>query len=75
MVDDERPLTELLGWTDRLDLVDGWTWDSVLAAHSAWEQHRSRGIPAPPHVRDGQRVYDRVRSRQRRAAARSAPAA
>lgn len=70
LVDDGRPLSELLAWVDDLDLVDGWTWDSVLAAHCAWEQHRGRGLPIPPHVRQGQRIYDRARARHRRSALR-----
>lgn len=75
MVDQDRSLTDLLGWTEEQDgLVDGWRWPDVLAAHAEWEAYRYRGIPAPEHVADGQRVYDRVRARRRRADAKAGAA-
>lgn len=70
MVDDEQPLHDLLAWVDqRDDVVEGWAWDDVRAAHAQYELCRSRKISVPPDVREGQRIYDRVRARRRRQAA------
>jgi hypothetical protein len=72
MVNDDAPLSELLGWTEDHDDFDGWSWPDVLAAHAQYEACRSRGVEVPQDVRDGQRVYDRVLARQRRARTRAA---
>lgn len=72
MVDQDRPLADLLGWTEEHnDDFDGWRWADVLAAHAQFEAHRYRGVEPSEHVREGQRVYDRVRARDRRAAQRA----
>lgn len=68
MVDQDRTPKDLLGWVQTADSFDGWLWPEVLAAHAQYQLCMTRGVEVPVEVRAGQRVYDRVRARQRRAA-------
>ncbi len=73
MVDQDSSVTGLLEWTEGQDeSYDGWSRAEVLDAHAQWEACRVRGIEPPAEVREGQRIYDRVRRRAQRTAQRAA---
>jgi hypothetical protein len=70
MVDDGRTVEEMLGWVAQFPVeCDGWTYAELLDAHAQHEAHRVRGLDSPGHVREGERVYQRLRARRRRASA------
>ena len=74
LVDDRRRPSDLLAWAQVSDDLDGWAWPAVLAAHKRYEQHRVAGALEQLSTldREGQRLYDRLKARERRARRRQA---
>lgn len=72
MVDEDRPLSDLLGWVP----TPGRRRRGQLAtcgSHAAFNRHIARGEPVDPLCEAGERRYQRERARRRRAAARVLP--
>ena len=76
MVDDNRTLTELLGWTNDLRVRPIGSprnrhASSLLqpcGTHAAFNRHRAKGEPICEACRIAERTYQRTRARDRRAA-------
>lgn len=74
LVDDTRRPSDLLAWAQPRDDLAGWSWPAVLVAHREYERHRAAGTldALSAHHREGQRLYDRLKARERRGRARQA---
>lgn len=69
MVDEDRPTSHLLAWTDRLAdarLRPGPLPQSPCGSHAAFNRHRSRGEQPCASCWEAERTYQRIRARQRR---------